>query len=120
MSLAWHHHRFLEILMIALLFYFGPKLISIIGHYMRQGRVPESTAIPLWMSQERLAYSSGEQIIDHTLNLNEILSVAPDFANGSPALSLSLKDQTVKLISSELNSLKKQLYKLRPDLEPTS
>ena len=108
----------LQAAIIVALFYFGPRMIAAIQSVFRNGRQPESTAIPLWMSENRIAYSSGDKLIDETLEVGEILSAAPDFAMGSPALCLHLKDRTIKLISSELGSLKEHLYSLRPDLRP--
>lgn len=110
----------IEIIVIAALAYFGPKLIDVISTFLRNGKDPETTAIPLWMSKDRLAYSSGDKLIDQTLNVGDILAIAPDYAMGSPALALSLKDRTIMLISSELNNLTQHLYTLRPDLEPSS
>jgi len=110
----------LEMITLAALLYFGPRLIDVISTLLRNGRNPEWTAIPLWMSEERLAYSTSDKLIDQTVNVGDILSVTPDYAMGSPALSLSFKDQTIKLISSELNNLTRHLYTLRPDLEPAS
>lgn len=108
---------------------FGPTAIGfgffiavfIVGKYFNLGRFfKRSRATPHWLSQERLAYAPAGTESVTTVPISDILSAKLDYVKGSLALRLQTSTETLNLLSSEAETLQRNFYTLRPDLEPIS
>jgi len=91
--------------------------IMIGSHIEKSNRERELLGLPIWMSEQRLVYSSGAGSLERDLNLTDIQTIAQDYVMGSPALILISAGKTLKLMSSEVSQLRDKLFTLRPDLK---
>lgn len=73
--------------------------------------------IPLWLSDKQLAFSDDNHMSEEVVPLDDIQTIAPDYAQGSPSIQLNLKRNNYMLVSSDRDNLLKHLFSLRPELE---
>jgi len=95
-----------------------PKLVGFYGEKANRRRC--NLALPIWMSKERLIYTTGLGGTEFEMNLTEIQTATEDFERGSPALILQSASRTVKLMTSEMRQLREKLFLLRPELKGAS
>ena len=105
-------------LLYIIVFFAFPKLDVFISGKLPAK--PRTDGVPLWMSQQGIMFNATHPLEQFAIGIQDIKSVNPEFAMGSPSIALGLAQKTVNLMSSEADNLLKQLYILRPDLKPAS
>lgn len=103
---------------IVLMMFAVPYLLKKIP--IKSPKIKSPSGVPIWMSARRLIFDPSLTASNHAVDIKTIESISTDYIMGSPALTLRTPVDTYNLISSEIRSLLKHLYTLRPDLEPTS
>lgn len=103
---------FMVILLIILIF----SLKAAVKYSKKNVKTMPQGAIPLWLSEERLALAADGDRKDLFIKTKDITSAIMDYSEGSPSIALKTSKRDYTLISSDRDKLINHLYTIRPDL----
>lgn len=108
---------------------FAPLIIFVvlIGSYVaiikKLKRMQEGQDVknrrPHWLSRQRLSFMRDLDDQVSYLDVKDILSIAPDYSEGSPSIRIQTRDEYFSFVSADRDNLISHLYALRPELEPS-